>query len=114
MIATPTPQVFEIPTSPQPQSFSAIFPNGVTYNLRLIFQFDSDNCWLLDISDVNSNPLVTGIPLVTGADLVAQYDYIFGGTFSLFATTDGDPAAPPTFFNLGTTGHLRVSTPAGA
>lgn len=102
---------YEVPTTSRPQSFSAVFPDGNTYNLRLQYQFNSDNCWLLDISDANNTPLKCGIPLITGADLLAQYDYIFGGAFSMFATTDGDPATPPTFYNLGTTGHLRVSTP---
>lgn len=108
-----TTQTFEVPTSPNPQSFATTFPNGVEYNLRLIYQFTGDNCWLLDISDADLNPLVCGIPLVTGADLLAQYAYL-GFGFSLFATTDGDNTAPPTFYNLGSAGHLRISTPAGS
>jgi hypothetical protein len=112
-IANATPQVFEIPTSPFPQQFTTQFPNGNTYILRLVFQFNEDQCWILNISDVNDNPLVSGIPLITGADLLAQYAYLGFGC-SMFATTDGNPAAPPTFFNLGTTGHLRISTPVGA
>lgn len=105
-------QTFEIPLSPNPQSFTMQFPNGVTYTLRLIYQFN-DNCWLLDISDQSGNPLVCGIEVVTGADLLAQYAYLGFGC-SLFATTDGGTLAPPNFYNLGTTGHLRLSTPPGA
>ena len=101
---------YEVPTTTSPQSFSAVFPDGNTYNLRLQYQW-VDNCWLLDMLDANSVPLVCGIPLITGADLLAQYDYIFGGSFSMFVTTDGAAASPPTFYNLGTTGHLRVSAP---
>ena len=105
---------FEIPLSSTPQQFSALFPDGNTYTIRLIYQFDADNCWLLDLSDANDDPLVCGIPVITGADLLAQYAYLFATPFSLFALTDGDLAEPPHFYNLGTTGHIRVSTPAGA
>lgn len=105
--------IFEIPTKSIPQQFSVQFPNGNTYTLRLIYQFNTDQCWLLDISDVNDNPLVCGIPLITGADLLAQYAYLGFGC-SMFATTDGAPGTPPNFYNLGSAGHLRISTPAGA
>jgi hypothetical protein len=102
--------ILEIPTSSFPQQFTVQFPNGQTYTLRLVYQFNTDNCWILDISDSNDNPIVCGIPLITGADLLAQYAYLGFGC-QMFATTDGDPAEPPTFYNLGSAGHLRLVTP---
>jgi Domain of unknown function (DUF6983) len=100
---------YEIPTSPQPQTFS-ISLNGVSYQLTLTW-CDPASCWLLEIDDANGNQIVAGIPLVTGVDLLAQYEHLgIGG--QLFAQTDGDPGAPPTFDNLGTTGHLYFVVPA--
>jgi hypothetical protein len=105
---------FEIPKSPTPSSNSIQFPNGVTYTLSFQYLFVVENpIWIMDISDANANPIACGIPLITGADLLAQLQYL-GFDCSMFATTDGDPTAPPTFYNLGTAGHLRISTPAGA
>lgn len=100
--------VYEVPTSPRPQSFSTVFPNGVTYQIRLIYQFNADHCWIMDISDVSGNPIVCGIPLVTGCDLLEQYAYLGLGC-SLYVTTDGDQMTPPRFYNLGTSSHLWCS-----
>jgi hypothetical protein len=104
---------FEVPTSTTPQSFQIQFPNGVTYTLSFQYLFTANPCWIVDISDANANSIACGIPLITGADLLAQLQYL-GFDCSMFATTDGNPTAPPTFYNLGTAGHLRISTPAGA
>lgn len=106
--------VFEVPTSTTPQSFQIQFPNSVTYTLSFQYLFVVETpVWIVDILDANNNPIACGIPLVTGADLLAQFEYL-GFDCSMFATTDGSPSTPPTFYNLGTAGHLWVSTPAGA
>ena len=101
--------VYEIKVSPQPQAFSVEFPNGLTYQLRLIYEFTPDDCWLLDISDASGNPILCGIPLITGADLLAQFSYLNFGC-SLYCTTDGDTFAVPKFYNLGVNAHLWIST----
>jgi hypothetical protein len=99
---------FEIPLKPTPQTL-AITLAGVQYRLTVRWNWVNDS-WVIDISDTNSNPLVTGIPMVTGADLLEQFAYLgFGG--QLIAQTDNDPSAVPTFTNLGTTGHLYFVTP---
>jgi len=69
------------------------------------------SCWVIDISDSSGNPLVQGIPLVCGADLLGQYGYLgLGG--ELIVQTDNSPDTPPTFTNLGASGHLYFfSTP---
>lgn len=109
-----TATVYDVPTTSQPQSFSIQFPNGVTYTLRLQYLFAVNNpCWILDIEDALANPIACGLPLITGADLLAQLGSL-GFDCSMFVTTDGDPTAPPSFYNLGTSAHLRISTPVGA
>lgn len=102
--------IYEIPLSPQPQTLSVQFPNGSTYQLRLLYAFAPNDCWSLDIADEQGNQIVSGIPLVTGADLLAQYAYLGLGC-SLYCTTDGDLSAPPRFYNLGKTAHLWLETP---
>lgn len=100
--------VYQIPLSPKPQALSVNFPNGNVYNLRFLYQFSnpgSPECWILDISDAQNNPLVCGIPLITGADLLAQYKYLdFGCT--MYCTVDGDISAVPAWYNLGGAAHL--------
>jgi hypothetical protein len=95
--------VFEIPTSPTPQSF-AITLSGVQYRVTLRWN-PIAQLWFIDFADVAGNALLLGVPVVTGADLLAQYAYLnFGG--ALFAMTDDAPDLPPGFTNLGKTGHL--------
>lgn len=68
------------------------------------------NCWVVDMSTDDGNPVARGIPLVTGANLLEQYGYLgLGG--QMFAQTDNNVDAVPTFANLGTTGHFYFTTP---
>ena len=103
--------MLEIPLKSVPQTLTTTFPNGVTYQLRLIYQFNDDACWVMDISDANGNALVQGVPLVTGADLLAQYQYLGFGC-SMYAITDGAKSEPPHWWNLGTTAHLLIEATA--
>lgn len=76
---------------------------GVTYTLTVKWCVPA-NCWVVDIADATGTPILSGIPLITGADLLAQYGYLnFGGQIQ--CQTDHDLLAPPTFDNLGITGH---------
>ncbi len=99
--------VYELPLSPAPQTLSAVLPNGNTYRFRFIYQFNDDDCWLMDIGDQSGNTLVAGIPLVTGADLLAQYAYLGLGV-KMWVTTDANIAVPPRWWNLGVTGGGHV------
>lgn len=102
-ITIPTQTAYEVPLQATPQTL-AISLAGVQYNLLIVWN-EQNNAWTIDILDVNGNPLVQGIPMVTGADLLEQFGYLnFGG--QLVAQTDNDITAPPTFQNLGATGHL--------
>lgn len=99
---------YEIPLSPEPQTFT-IELSGVTY--RLTFGWNAVvSVWVLDIADQYENPILRGIPLVANVDLLSPYPYLnFGGT--LIAQTDSDINLPPTFDNLGSTGHLYFVVP---
>jgi len=99
---------FEIPTTPNPQTFS-ITLSGVQYRLTLKWNVTAQ-IWVLDIADIDNNLLVAGICVVTGTDLLEPFGYLnFNG--QIFASTDTDPASPPNFENLGTTGHIYWVTP---
>lgn len=94
--------MFEIPLIAAPQTLSVSF-GGTIYDLTVKWN-EASQCWVLDIADVSGVPILSGIPLVAGVDLLEQYEYLnFGG--QLIAGNDTD-AGPPTFANLGTTGHL--------
>lgn len=99
---------FEIPTRNNPQKLSISLLN-VTYRITLKW---NQNCqaWIMDMADINSSPILTGIPLVSGLSLLEQFEYLgIGG--ELFAQVDNDINAIPTFDNLGSTGHLYFVVP---
>lgn len=100
-------QTFEIPLSPRPTKMSIQFPNGVTYGLTFQYLFKPNDCWIVDIADAEENPIIGGLPLLSGEDLLSQYGYLGFGC-ELYCTTDGDPLADPTWWNLGVTSHLWV------
>jgi hypothetical protein len=94
---------YEIPLDPQAQTLT-LNGGGNSYNLRVTWCSAAD-CWILDILDGNSAPIVQGIPLITGVNLLSQYEYLgIGG--ALVVQTDSDPAVVPTYELLGVTGHL--------
>ena len=103
-MAAPVPAIFEIPLKGGTPSFQTVSLGGVRYQL-FVHWCDPLGTWVLDLADQLGNPLVSGIPMVTGADLLAQYAYLsFGG--ALVAQSDFDWTEPPTFDNLGQTGHI--------
>ena len=101
---------YEIPLHSDAQVITTTFPNGNTYQLRLNYQFNNDDCWLLDISDSSGNPIVQGIPLLSGVDLLGQYAYLGFGV-QMFCGTDGDfsGSVSPKWWNLGSTAHLWIA-----
>ena len=95
--------IYEIPLISNAQSFSITLSN-VDYNILIVWN-DFAQAWVIDFNDANQVAILTGIPLVTGVDLLLPYTNLnFGG--KLFAQTDHDLTTPPTFDNLGITGHL--------
>lgn len=103
-----TLQAFEIPLVPNQNQQFTVSLSGVQYSMTVRWNTPGQ-CWVLDIEDINANPVLEGLPLITGADLLEQYQYLgFGG--QLIVQTDFDVNAVPTFENLGTTGHLYFVT----
>jgi len=94
---------YEIPLRAIPQSFT-ITLGGTPYDLTV--RWNAANAtWIVDFYSTSGVLILGGVPLVANVDLLAQYGYLeFGG--KLVAQTDFDVTAPPTFANLGTTGHL--------
>lgn len=94
---------YEIPLTPAPQKF-LIDLAGATRQLR-VYWCKYQQSWVVDINTSGGDPIVQGIPLVTGVDLLAQHRHLeLGG--SLIAQTDFEPAAVPTFKNLGVLGRV--------
>jgi hypothetical protein len=102
-------QTFEIPLTPAAQTFLVTLV-GVQYQFTLQWRDAEEGGWTLDIADSGGSPIVSGVPLVTGVDLLAQYQYLgIGG--ELWVQTDVDPAAVPTYDNLGTASHVYFVVP---
>lgn len=100
--------VYEIPLTPAAQTFAITLAAN---SYVLTFKWNTVNVsWVMDIADVNNNPIISGIPLITGANLLEQYDYLeIGG--ALYCQTDNSPLAVPTYENLGVNGHLYFEAP---
>ncbi|SCD25497.1 phage baseplate plug family protein [Brucella inopinata] len=100
--------IYKIPLlSGTMQSLQVMF-GSTEYRLTLRYRDVDDGLglWSLDIADtVTNTDIICGVPLVTGADLLAQYRYL-GIAGSLFAYTDGEPDAVPTFDSLGADSNL--------
>lgn len=95
--------VFEIPLSPEAQSFQIDLANE-SYEMTLRWnQFAG--VWILDLATSLGEPLALGLSLVTGTDLLAQLKYL-GVDGELWSQTDNDQDATPTFDNLGLAGRL--------
>jgi hypothetical protein len=89
--------VYEIPFSSGPQVIKATL-GGTEYQLNLWWNNFSSS-WMIDISDVNGNAIVSSIPMVTGRDLLEPYGHLeFGG--QLLVQTNGKLDVPQ-FDDLG-------------
>lgn len=88
---------------------NAINTNNSGNQMSLAWNPQSSN-WIANIADSTGNPLVNGVPLVTGANLVEQFGHL-GFSGQLRTATDNAGDVPPTFNNLGTTGHMYFVGP---
>lgn len=95
----------EIPLTADNQQFSIIIA-GATYRISIIWR---ETCWVMDMFNDRSEPLISGVPLVTGADLMAQYEYM-GLGFKMAVVCDDEAQEYPTKIDLGSRSHLLVST----
>lgn len=97
---------FVLPLRPStPQEFVTQL-NGVSYTLRTRWLTPS-SCWVMDIGDVDNNPMVGSIPLVPGVDLLEQFGYLGIGGALVAYNTQGPPDMVPGFNDLGVT--VRVA-----
>jgi len=94
---------YEIPTKPYSERFN-ISLNNVIYQILKVWNV-ANQSWIIDISDSNGNPILSGVPLITGADLLDQYRHLlFGGEME--CQTDHNLQAVPTYDNMGSESHL--------
>lgn len=99
--------IFEIPLRSRAQKIKTEI-NGLEYGM--FFRWNkASNCWIMDISNSDDTPLLSGVPLITGADLLEQFEYLGLGV-KMVALTIGDIDAVPTFDNAGVEGKLFFAT----
>jgi hypothetical protein len=100
--------VFEVPLTARPQVFT-VWLGDKEFTWRL-YWLKPASCWVIDISDVDGNPIASGIPLVTGTDLFDQFQYteLRGGRLFVMST-DRPPSTVPGWGDLGLTGHVYWS-----
>lgn len=104
--------VFEIPFTPKAQQITANL-SGVDYKLSI--RYSNYNYWIMDITDIDDVPVLSGIPIVTGTDLLGQFAYLdLAKEAVIVALTlvGGRPSdAIPTYKNLGIDSHVYYVTP---
>ena len=95
----------ELPLTAAAQTFSTSVA-GQEYTFQITWN-TTNVCWMINILDTSGNKILSGVPMVTGVDLLEQFEYLNFG-FQMYAQTDNDTNAVPTFENMGTTSHLYV------
>jgi hypothetical protein len=99
---------YAVPLTSQNQEFD-ISLAGVTYHFRILWNRMSQ-CWILDVEDVQQNPILTGVPLVLGCDLFEQFGYLaFNG--ALILQSGGAPDVAPDDTSLGVVDNLYFVIP---
>jgi hypothetical protein len=98
-------KVQEIPLSADNQQFATSIA-GTTYSMRILWR---GNCWVMDLYNSSSTPLIQGVPLISGTNLLEQYRHMELG-FALVVACDNPQQEYPTQYDLGTTSHLYLIT----
>lgn len=97
-------QAFEIPLTPEAQSFSTTIA-GQVVNMAMQWSNAPEGGWMMNIADAAGNALANGLPLVTGGDILGQLkDIGIDAAMHVVNSAGGDLA--PTFENLGVDTHL--------
>jgi len=100
--------IFKVPLTGTQEKFKLRF-KGVLYSCTLYWNYLAKNWFISFYLATDNTPLMLAMPLVTGVDLLKQYEYLnIGG--SLIVYTNGDPAATPSYINLGTESNLYFVT----
>ena len=100
--------IYEIPLINQAQKLKVQL-GLTTYQLYLRWNFHSQS-WVMDLMTSSGVVLVGSIPLVTGVNLISPYPEL-GIDGELWAQTDGNTNAVPTYSNLGVEGRLYFKVP---
>lgn len=96
---------FLIPLSNAPQTFP-IDLGGTEYIITTKFNHSGSGGWMFDLQLSSTGAyLISSVPMVVGVDLLDAVQYL-GIPGGLIVFTDADPAAVPTFDNLGTESNL--------
>ena len=74
-------QILPVTSAPNQFMTVGLALNGGTVALSLQFSYNRvGGFWVMDVSDLQGNPLVTSIPLLTGdwpaANIMAPFDYL--------------------------------------
>lgn len=101
--------VVEIPlVAATPRNFRVVLA-GSTYAMHVYWCVPAQ-CWVLDIADQDSVPLVNGLAMVTGTDLLVQYGYLDITVQLLVVSDQKPPDVVPGWNDWGSggtsTGHL--------
>jgi hypothetical protein len=99
--------IYKIPLTAEPQTFE-IAMAGVSYRINLYWNWVSA-VWQIDLLDTALVPIVQGMALVGNTNLMSSFAYL-GFTGALFATTDADLSAAPTYTNLGSTANVYFAS----
>lgn len=98
---------YEVPLTPLPQKIGIILA-AKPWNLGIYWN-DFSSKWILDISDQNDVPVLSGLPVVAGVDLLGQHQHLgFGG--SLVVQTDSNPYKDPSYTDFGLGSRLIFVT----
>jgi hypothetical protein len=96
-------QAYEVPLIPAPQAFQ-IALSAIGYQFEVYWCWPAQ-CWMANLYDAHSQPLILGLPLTTGVDILGQFVYV-GVPGRMVVQTDHNALVPPTFANLGIQSHL--------
>lgn len=104
-----TPAYYLIPLTNTPQQIQITLA-GIDYTITAKWN-DIGQSWILDIGDVNGDPIVSCVPLVTGTDLLTGLEYLgIGGQLFVYTNRGRYPDAVPTLDNLGDNINLYFFT----
>jgi hypothetical protein len=82
-------QIVTLSNSPRQQFPVNLTVNGEQLQLNLVIAYNEvSQYWVMSISDIDNNPLITDVPLLTGeypsANLLNQYQYMLIGSAYIF------------------------------
>ncbi|CAI3574414.1 MULTISPECIES: phage baseplate plug family protein [Bacillota] len=96
--------IVPLTTSPN-QTFTSTIPiDGNKIKFYFFLRYNTEqNCWEMDISNSNKEPLINSIPLVCGSNLLEQYSYLNIGSAYIVKTDTNISGDKPNDKNLGST-----------